>query len=87
MFLEQMKTLINGDKTEYTIQELLEQFQSNNIAVFLVLATFITSIPLPPWGGGFETVLGGILCLALALEGLIGLKIVYIPKFLKLHLL
>ena len=83
MFLEQLKTLINGDKTEYTIQELLEQFQSNNIAVFLVLATFITSIPLPPWGGGFETVLGGILSLVLALEGLIGLKTVFIPAMFR----
>jgi hypothetical protein len=80
MFLQQLKTLINGDKTKYTLQELLEHFESNNIAVFLVLATFITSIPLPPWGGGFETMPGGILCLLLALEGLVGLKTVYIPS-------
>jgi hypothetical protein len=83
MFLQQLKTLINGYKTKYTLQELLEHFESNNIAVFLVLATFITSIPLPPWGGGFETMPGGILCLLLALEGLLGLKTVYIPSIFR----
>jgi len=83
MFLQQLKSLIKNDKTTYTIQELLEHFESNNIAVFLVLTTFITSIPLPPWGGGFETMPGGFLCLLLALEGLIGLKTVYIPSIFR----
>ena len=83
MFLQQLKTLIKGDKTKYTLKELLDHFESNNIAVFLVLATFITSIPLPPWGGGFETMPGGFLCLLLALEGLLGLKTVYIPSFFR----
>jgi hypothetical protein len=83
MFLTQLKTLIHGDKTKYTLQELLDHFESNNIAVFLVLATFITSIPLPPWGGGFETMPGGFLCLLLALEGLLGLKTVYIPAIFR----
>ena len=83
MFLQQLKTLINGEKKKYTLQELLEHFKSNSIAVFLVLATFITSIPLPPWGGGFETMPGGFLCLLLALEGLLGLKTVYIPSIFR----
>jgi len=83
MFLTQLKALIHGDKTKYTLQELLDHFESNNIAVFLVLATFITSIPLPPWGGGFETMPGGFLCLLLALEGLLGLKTVYIPAIFR----
>ena len=83
MFLQQLKTLIKGDKKKYTLQELLDHFESNNIAVFLVLATFITSIPLPPWGGGFETMPGGFLCLLLALEGLFGLKTVYIPSIFR----
>ena len=83
MFLTQLKQLIYNKKTKYTIQELLDQFKSNNIAVCLVLATFITSIPLPPWGGGFETVPGGVLSLILALEGLIGLKTIYIPSSIK----
>ena len=83
MFLQQLKTLIKGEKKKYTLQELLDHFESNNIAVFLVLATFITSIPLPPWGGGFETMPGGFLCLLLALEGLLGLKTVYIPAIFR----
>jgi len=83
MFLQQLKTLIKGEKKKYTLQELLDHFESNNIAVLLVLATFITSIPLPPWGGGFETMPGGFLCLLLALEGLFGLKTVYIPAIFR----
>jgi hypothetical protein len=83
MFLQQLKTLIKGEKKKYTLQELLDHFESNSIAVFLVLATFITSIPLPPWGGGFETMPGGFLCLLLALEGLLGLKTVYIPAIFR----
>jgi len=83
MFLQQLKTLIKGEKKKYTLQELLDHFKSNSIAVFLVLATFITSIPLPPWGGGFETMPGGFLCLLLALEGLLGLKTVYIPAIFR----
>ena len=83
MFLQQLKTLIKGDKKKYTLQELLDHFESNSIPVFLVLATFITSIPLPPWGGGFETMPGGFLCLLLALEGLLGLKTVYIPAIFR----
>ena len=47
------------------------------------MTTFITSIPLPPWGGGFETILGGLLCIFLAFQGLLGFKNVYVPEFLK----
>lgn len=82
MFLKQFQSLVNGEKDVYTIKELLELFASSSIAVFLVLVTFITSIPLPPWGGGFETIPGGILCIFLAIQGLIGLESVYLPSFL-----
>ena len=82
MFLKQFQSLVNGEKDVYTIKELLELFASSSIAVFLVLVTFITSIPLPPWGGGFETIPGGILSIFLAIQGLIGLESVYIPSFL-----
>jgi hypothetical protein len=83
MFITQLKQLIYNKKTKYTIQELLDQFESNNIPLFLVLSTFLTSIPLPPLLGGFETIPGGVLTLILALEGLIGLKTIYIPSSIK----
>jgi len=83
MFLQQLKTLIKGHKKKYTLQELLEHFESNNIAVFLVLVTFLTSITLVPWGGGIETTPSGCLSFILALEGLLGFKTVYIPSFFK----
>lgn len=83
MFLKQLQDLLKGEKTKYTIGELLDHFESSSIAVCLVLATFITSIPVPPWGGGFETIPGGILCIFLAIQGLIGMEQVYLPPFLK----
>lgn len=83
MFLTQFKELIYNKKTKYTIQELLDQFESNNIPLFLVLSTFLTSIPLPPLVGGFETIPGGVLSFILALEGLFGFKTIYIPSSIK----
>lgn len=83
MFLKQLQDLVNGEKSKYTVQELLDHFESSSIVVCLVLATFITSIPLPPWGGGFETIPGGLLSIFIALQGLLGREQVYIPPFLR----
>jgi len=83
MFLKQLKSLVENEKNVYTLDELLNIFESNNIAVFLVLVTIITSIPLPPWGGGFETIPGGVLSIFLALQGLVGMKKAYFPSFIR----
>lgn len=82
MFLKQLQEIISSDKTTYTLGELLTHFESSSIPVFLILVTFITSLPLPPWGGGFETIPSGILSIILAIQGLLGLKTVYIPSAL-----
>ena len=83
VFINKMKDLVENEKNIYTIDELLEYFGTGSIVVALILVTFITSIPLPPWGGGFETIPGGILCIILALQGLFGFEKLYLPKFLK----
>jgi len=83
MFLKQIDEILNNDKSTFTIDELLKHFDSSSIIVCLFLATIITSIPLPPWGGGFETIPFGGLCIFLALQGLFGLNQVYLPSSLK----
>lgn len=82
MFLQRLRDLVNGDRDKYTLQELLDHFGLSSIVVALVLVTFITSIPLPPWGGGFETIPGGIISLILAMQGLIGVDKLYLPGFI-----
>tara|TARA_B100000073_G_C23575923_1_gene510188 strand:- start:205 stop:822 length:618 start_codon:yes stop_codon:yes gene_type:complete len=82
MFLQRLRDLVNGDRDKYTLQELLDHFGSSSIVVALVLVTFITSIPLPPWGGGFETIPGGIISLILAMQGLMGVDKLYLPDFI-----
>jgi len=83
MFLKQVNEILQKEKSTYTIDELLKHFDSSSIIVCLFLATIITSIPLPPWGGGFETIPFGGLCIFLALQGLFGLNQVYLPSSLK----
>ena len=83
VFVDKLKDLVKNEKNKYTIDELLDHFGTGSIVVALVLATIITSIPLPPWGGGFETIPGGGLSILLALQGLLGFEKLYLPKFLK----
>jgi hypothetical protein len=83
VFINKLKNLVENEKNKYTIDELLEHFGTGSIVVALILVTFITSIPLPPWGGGFETIPGGILSIILALQGFLGFEKLYLPKFLK----
>lgn len=83
VFVDKVKDLVKNEKNKYTIDELLDHFGTGSIVVALILVTFITSIPLPPWGGGFETIPGGFLCIILALQGLLGFEKLYLPKFLK----
>ena len=49
-FFNDFKTLVSNDKDDYTVEELLNHFETGSIIIILILATFITSIPLPPWG-------------------------------------
>lgn len=83
VFVDKLKDLVKNEKNKYTIDELLDHFGTGSIVFALVLVTFITSIPLPPWGGGFETIPGGGLSILLALQGLLGFEKLYLPKFLK----
>jgi hypothetical protein len=50
--------------------------------VGLIISTVITSIPVPPWGGGFETIPGGILSIIFAIQGILGLEHLYLPKWM-----
>lgn len=83
MFLKKLEDIMNNSKTTYTIDELLGQFQSDIIIVCIVCLTIITSLPLPPWGGGFETIPGGVLCIFLSLQGILGFNQVYLPEYIK----
>ena len=83
VFVDKVKDLVKNEKNKYTIGELLDHFGTGSIVVALILVTFVTSIPLPPWGGGIETIPGGFLCIILALQGLFGFEKLYLPKFLK----
>jgi hypothetical protein len=83
VFVEDLKSLVNNEKSDYTIGELLDHFGTSSIVIALILTTIITSLPLPPWGGGFETLPSGFLCIFLALQGLFGLEKLYLPNFIK----
>ena len=63
VFVDDLKNLVNNEKSDYTIGDLLDHFGTGSIVIALIMATIITSIPLPPWGGGFETIPGGFLCI------------------------
>lgn len=82
-FFNDFKNLVINDKNDYTVEELLNHFGTASIIIILILATFITSIPLPPWGWGFESVPGGLLCVFVALQGLFGFKTLYLPETIK----
>jgi|TARA_B110000093_G_C12947899_1_gene401047 hypothetical protein len=82
-FLEKLEQILTNSKSKYKIGELLDYFGKDSIIVFLFLITFITSLPLPPWGGGFETIPGGIVSIFLALQGLLGFNTVYMPDTVK----
>ena len=82
-FLSKMKSLVNHRRTKFTMKELLEYFGKESIMVSFFLLTFITSIPLPPWGGGLETIPGGLVCIILAIQGILGLPSVYVPRFIQ----
>ena len=83
MFMDDFKEFLKSDQNKYTVGEILDFFGTGSIIIALILVTFITSIPLPPWGGGFETIPGGILSIFLALQGLIGLEKLYMPNFIR----
>jgi len=83
MFLEKFKELISMEKNKHTIKELSEHFGKSSFTVMLILITFVTSLPLPPWGGGIETIPGGILSIFLALQALIGMDRVFLPNFIQ----
>ena len=82
MFYPKLKKLIQDAriKEEYTIQELLEYFGESTIIIGILFVTIITSIPLPPWGGGFESIPSGILCIFFSIQGLINREYLYLPE-------
>lgn len=83
MFVEKLKELLQGDNNEYTVEELLEYFGESTLIIGFVIATIITSLPLPPWGFGFETLPGGFLCIFFAIQGILGFEYAYLPDFIK----
>ena len=82
-FLQKVHDLIDNNKNEYTVGELLDYFGTESIIAFMFCITLITSLPLPPWGGGFETIPGGLLCILLSLQGLVGIEKAYAPDFIR----
>jgi hypothetical protein len=82
-FIQKIDNLIKQDKNTYTVGELLDYFGTDSIIAFMFCITFITSLPLPPWGGGFETIPGGLLCILLSLQGIIGIEKAYAPEFIR----
>lgn len=82
MFYPKLKKLIQDAriKEEYTIQELLEHFGESTIIIGILFVTIITSIPLPPWGGGFESIPSGILSIFFSIQGLINREYLYLPE-------
>ena len=83
MFYSKFKELVNDKSKEvYTVEELLDYFGESTILVGLIISTVITSIPVPPWGGGFETIPGGILSIIFAIQGILGLEHLYLPNWM-----
>lgn len=82
-FLSKIKELVEHHRSKFTMRELLAFFGKDSIIVSFFLLTFITSIPLPPWGAGFETIPGGLVCIILAIQGILGLTSVYVPGFIQ----
>lgn len=76
------KILLDKERKTIKVQDLLDILGKDSIKVLMMMVTFITSLPVPPWGGGFETMPGGILCMYFSLQGLFGIDKVYIPDFI-----
>ena len=84
MFYSKLKDLVNDkSKSEYTIEELLEYFGDSTIKIGLLVSTIITSLPLPPMAAGTESIPGGLLCIFFSLQGILGMKHIYLPQSLK----
>lgn len=84
MFYSKFKELVNDKSKEtYTVEGLLDYFGESTILVGLIISNIITSLPLPPWGGGLETLPGGILSIIFASQGLLGLEHIYLPEWMK----
>lgn len=81
--LDKLNEIIYGKKLTYTLEELTNIFEEDIIILLIFLVTFPTSIPAPPYGGGFGTLPGGFITFFLALNLLINKNHLYLPDFIK----
>lgn len=77
------RVVADKSKNVFTVQEILDIFGKDCIVFVMCLITFVTTLPLPPWGAGFEAVPGGILCILLSIQGLIGMDNIYVPSYVR----
>ena len=81
--LDKLNEIIYGKKLTYTLEELTDIFEEDIIILLIFLVTFPTSIPAPPYAGGFGTVPSGFITFLLAINLLINKKHLYLPDFIK----
>lgn len=81
--LDKLNEIIYGKKLTYTLEEFTNIFEEDIIILLIFLVTFPTSIPAPPYAGGFGTVPSGFITFLLAINLLINKKHLYLPDFIK----
>lgn len=69
-------------KNKIKIKDLISKLQFNSFFYILLIATFITSIPSPALGFGSSTIPGGLICILLSIQLMLGFKKIYLPEFL-----
>ena len=71
----------NLNNEQYKIKDIITKLQINAFYILLI-STFITSIPTPALGLGSSTIPGGMICLLLSIQIILGFKNIYLPDYL-----
>lgn len=74
----------NLNNKQIKIKDIITKLQINSFFYILLIATFITSIPTPALGLGTSTLPGGLICLILSIQMILGFKNIYLPDFLNI---
>ena len=80
---EKIHYLVESNQDTYTIGEIIDTFGKDGFFALLFIISFPTSIPTPSYALGTSTMIGGSLCILLAIQLLLGFEKPYIPKFIR----
>lgn len=72
----------NTKNDKIKIKDILSNVKIDSFFYIILLSTFITSIPSPALGLGSSTIPGGLLCIVLSIQIILGFKQIYLPNFI-----